>query len=84
MQNIKESQGGKGELIGHQTIINAQPVQQPQPALAQQPHANKSSSQKQRAPQQLQRALQQAVKTYVPMYQSPNATTISQNSILTH
>ncbi len=58
-----------------------QPVQPPQPP---QPQANKPSKQKQKAPQQAQRAPQQVIKDYVPMYKSPNATPISDNSISTY
>ncbi len=48
------------------------PQQQQQPAQA-----------RKKAPQQLQRAPQQVIKDYVPMYKKPNASPISDNSIST-
>jgi hypothetical protein len=66
-------------------IINNQPQPQPQPV--QQPQLIKPSTKKQKkqkAPQQLIRAPQQVVKEFVPMYKSPNATPISDNSISTY
>ncbi len=62
------------------------PVQQPQPQPAQQPQANKPStkSQKTKAPQQLQRVPQQAVKDFVPLYKSPYAQPFNTKSIETY
>jgi len=57
----------------------AQPVQQPQPIKP-----NTKNQKKPKAPQQPQRAPQQVVKDYVPMYQKPNASPISDNSISTY
>ncbi len=41
-------------------------------------------SKNKKTPQQLIRAPQQVVKDYVPMYKSPNATPISDNSMSTY
>ena len=57
----------------------APPAPPPAPP-AKQPQANRPSKKKQKAPQQAQRAPQQVVKYYVPLYKSPNATSISDNS----
>jgi hypothetical protein len=66
-------------------IINNQPQPQPvqQPQLPQ-PQVQSKPSKNRKAPQQLIRAPQQVVKDYVPMYKSPNATPISDNSISTY
>ena len=64
----------------------AQPPPAPAPP-APQPQAvkpNKKSQQKQKAPQQLQRTPLQVVKDFVPLYKSPNATPLSENSISTY
>ena len=64
--------------------------QQPaQPAAAQQPQPqpikpSTKNQKKQKAAQQFQRVPQQVVKDYIPMYKSPNATPISDNSISTY
>ena len=56
-------------------------AQQPQP----QPIKPSTKNQKkQKAAQQFQRVPQQVVKDYIPMYKSPNATPISDNSISTY
>jgi hypothetical protein len=65
-------------------VINNQPPPQPQPQPAQQPQPIKPRKQKQKAPQQLQRVPQIQVKDYVPLYKSPNATPLSDNSIKTY
>ena len=57
----------------------APPAQQPQPIKP-----STKNQKKQKAPQQAQRAPQQVVKDYVPLYKSPNATPISDNSISTY
>ena len=62
-------------------IINNQPQPQPQSV---QPQVQSKPSKNKKAPQQLIRAPQQVVKDYVPMYKSPNATPISDNSISTY
>ena len=66
----------------------AQPAQQPAPAPAQpaqQPAPPQLPAQaRKKAPQQLQRAPQQVVKDYVPLYKSANATPLSDNSIATY
>jgi hypothetical protein len=63
-------------------IINNQPQPQPQPA--QQPQPIKPRKQTPKAPQQLIRAPQIQVKDYVPLFKSPNATQLSDNSIKTY
>jgi hypothetical protein len=60
------------------------PPPQPPAQPAQQPQANKPSKQKEKAPQQAQRAPQQIIKDYIPFFKSPNATPISDNSISTY
>jgi hypothetical protein len=60
------------------------PPPQPPAPPAQQPQANKPSKQKQKAPQPAQRAPKQVIKDYIPLYKSPNATPISDNSISTY
>ena len=60
-----------------------------QPAAAQQPQPqpikpSTKNQKKQKAAQQFQRVPQQVVKDYIPMYKSPNATPISDNSISTY
>jgi len=60
------------------------PVQQVQPVQPVQPPAQQNRKKTAKAPQQLQRAPQQVVKDYVPMYQKPNASPISDNSISTY
>ena len=57
----------------------AQPAQQPQPIKP-----NKKNQKKQKAPQQLQRAPQQVVKDFVPLYKSPNAQPLTNKSIETY
>ena len=57
----------------------AQPVKQPQPIKP-----NTKNQKKQKAPQQLQRQPQQVIKDYIPLYKKPNATPISDTSILTY
>jgi hypothetical protein len=64
------------------TIINNQP--QPPPQQQAQPQAIKPNKQKQKAPQQLQRPQQQAVKDFVPLYKSPNAQPLNIKSIETY
>lgn len=64
----------------------------PQQAPAQQPPArqpqpikpNTKNQKKPKAPQQLQRAPQQVVKDFVPLYKSPNAQPLSNKSITTY
>ncbi len=63
-------------------IINNQPPPQPQPA--QQPQAIKPRKQKPKAHQQFQRVPQIQVKDYVPLFKSPNATPLYDNSITTY
>jgi len=63
------------------TIINNQPPPQ-QPQVQQQPQ--QKTSKKQKAPQQLQRPQQQAVKDFVPLYKSPNAQPLNIKSIETY
>ncbi len=66
-------------------IINNQPKSQPQPVQQPQPIKPSTKNQKkQKAPQQLIRTPQQVVQDYVPMYKSPNAQPISDNSIATY
>ena len=65
------------------------PPKPPPPLPAQQPPAAQpppvqQKGKKQKAPQQLQRAPQQVVKDYVPLYKSANAIPISDNSISTY
>ena len=60
-----------------------------QPTAAQQPQPqpikpSTKNQKKQKAAQQFQRVPQQVVKDYIPMYKSPNATPISDNSISTY
>ena len=64
----------------------APPPAQPPPAppAPPAPQVQSKPSKNKKAPQQAQRAPQQVIKDYVPMYKSPNATPISDNSISTY
>jgi hypothetical protein len=68
-------------------IINNKPqppLPPPPPPPPPSPQAKKVSKQKPKAPQQLQRVPHIHVKDYLPLYKSPNATPLSDNSIKTY
>jgi hypothetical protein len=69
-------------------IINNQPQPQPQPQLVQQPkglnQVKKTKKTKGTSTINKSTFFSQVVKDYVPMYKSPNAQLISDNSIATY
>jgi hypothetical protein len=81
MRAYRASKAAKNPKPKTTIIMNNQPQTQLQPV---QPQVQSNPSKNKKAPQQLIRAPQQVVKQLVPMYKSPNATPISDNSINTY